>query len=182
MTFANEKPKNNFKIFSNIEEEITKKNLNNQHDKEKLKINKSKKIHYPNKKRNYNYEITRQTREEDTNFDIYKTNTKKNINRQTNGNVKIKKSNKVYYPKDKTDTIKIQESNSEKDIWYNIKVYPTHAKDRFKKIKSLNKINTKIKKDFALIGPILEDNLGEITKALNIRGYKELEYIKIEQN
>ncbi|WP_040235851.1 hypothetical protein [Borrelia crocidurae] len=164
--FANEKLKDDFKIFSNIEKEITNKT-----NKSKPKINKSNKINYPHKKINYYHEIRRK---KNKNFKSYN---KEHINNHTNGTVKIKKSKKIYYPQDK---INIQESNLEKNVWYNIKVYPTNIKDRFNKIKLLNNINTKIKKDFALIGPILEDNLGEITKALNIRGYNELEYIKLE--
>ncbi|AHH03057.1 Hypothetical protein BHY_0106 [Borrelia nietonii YOR] len=174
MLFSNEEPGNNLKIFSNIEEEIISKKPNYKYSKAKPKLNKSNKINYPHTQKNYHHNTTRG---KNRNIQIDKPNKKQNVRKPTNNIVKIRQSNKIYYPKDK---INIQPSNSEKNVWYNIKVYPTHTKDRFNKIKSLNKINTQIKKDFALIGPIPEDNLGEITKALHIRGYNELEYIKIE--
>ncbi|AAX17443.1 hypothetical protein [Borrelia turicatae] len=176
MLFSNEKFENNLKIFSNVEKEITGKKSNYQYSKEKPRINKSNKINYPHKKEDYHHNIIKK---KDTNLQIDKTNKKQDVQKPINNIVKIRKSNKIYYPQDKNN---IQTSKSKKNIWYNIKVYSTHTKDRFKKIKALNKINTQIENNFALIGPILEDYLGEITKALHVIGYSELEYIKVEQN
>lgn len=163
-------------LFPNIEKEITSKKSNYQYSREKPKINKSNKINYPHKKEDYHHNIIRK---KDPNLQIDKTNKKQDAQKPINNIVKIRKSNKIYYPQNKNN---IQTSKSKKNIWYNIKVYSTHTKDIFKKIKALNKINTQIENNFALIGPISEDNLGEITKALQIIGYNELEYIKIEQN
>ncbi|APR64610.1 hypothetical protein baBA2_000099 [Borrelia anserina] len=173
--FSSEQLENNIKQLSNIEEEIIDPKPNHQYIKENLKITQSNKIKYPYKKEDYNHKIVEK---KERNRRIDQIN-KKDIKKPENNIVEIRKTNKIYYPQDKTN---IQISHSEQNVWYNIKVYPTHKKDRFKKIKELNKINMEIKKDFALIGPILEDNLGEITKALHIRGYNELEYIKIKQN
>lgn len=163
-------------MLHSIDKEITGKKSNYQYSKETPKINKSNKINYPHKKEDYHHNIIRK---KNTNLQIDKTNKKQDAQKTINNIVKIRKSNKIYYPQDKNN---IQKSKLKKNIWYNIKVHSIHTKDRFKKIKALNKINTQIENNFALIGPISEDNLGEITKALHIIGYNELEYIKVEQN
>ncbi len=174
MLFSNTKLDNHLKIYSNIEEEIKNQKSNYQHKKEKPEIHKSNTINYPYKKENYHHKVIKK---KDQNLQINQTYKKQDIRKPINNSIKIRKSKKIYYPQDK---INVQTSNLEKNVWYNIKIYPTHTKDGFNKIKALNKTNTYVNKDFALIGPILEDDLGKITKTLHIIGYHELEYIKIE--
>ncbi|BCR21545.1 hypothetical protein [Borrelia sp. HM] len=172
MLFSNnEQLDNNLKPVLNVEEELinNKSNYNKYNSKEKTKINKSSTIKYPEKK-----EKIHSLKAINKKYQNLKTNKKQNNKKYRNNILAIKKSSKINYPK--------KTSHSKKNIWYNIKIYPTNEQDTFTRLKEINNINKQIKTNFALIGPILENNLDEITKSLKIIGYDELEYIKINAN
>ncbi|BCR19053.1 hypothetical protein BmHoA_00102 [Borrelia miyamotoi] len=173
MLFSNEQLGNNLKPVSNVKEAIIGKKSSHQCcSKEKTKINKSHITKYPQKKEIHSRNIIKKKHKNP------QTNKKQNIKIPINNIVQIRKSGKINYPHNNINTQ--SSKNSKKNIRYNIKVYPTHEKEKFTKLKEINKINKKIKKDFALIGPILEDQLDKITKVLYIKGYNELEYIRID--
>ncbi|WP_445435808.1 hypothetical protein [Candidatus Borreliella tachyglossi] len=178
MLFSDEYTNNTFKLSSNVEEEIIGTKLKHKYKKDATSINQSNAIRYPETQKAYHYDIT-DTKDSILAARKHSTCKKKIIGTPTNNPIEIRESGKVQYPYDKVNT---QTSKSDNIIWYNIKVYPNHKKDKFKKIKTINEVNVQIEKDFALIGPVLEDNLGTITKILAIKGYNSLEYIKIKQN
>ncbi|AYE35999.1 hypothetical protein DB313_00525 [Borrelia turcica IST7] len=173
-----EELKGNLKLSSDVEKELLDIKLNE--NKEDTSINQSTEIKYPQTQKIYNYDLTtkKDSKKIEKNLSY---NKHENAKITANNNIEIRQSSKIQYPKDR---VNIREEHSGKNTWYNIKVYPNYNNDNFKKIKTINAINskmkTKINKNFALIGPILEDNLGKITKTLATKGYSELEYIKIE--
>ncbi|QMU98913.1 hypothetical protein F0310_00485 [Borrelia sp. A-FGy1] len=165
------------KIFTDTNKGFILKTKSNE-NKEDIRINQLSKIQYPQKFYNCNLIAQKNYKKIENNIS-YRKNEDSKIT--TNNNIEIRQSSKIQYPKDR---LNIRENFSKKNTWYNIKIYPNYNNDNFKKIKTINAINNKMKiqinKEFALIGPILEDNLGTMTKILTTKGYNDLEYIKIE--
>ncbi|WKC57687.1 hypothetical protein [Borrelia sp. P9F1] len=168
------------KLSSDVERELSGRGTGK--NKSGVIINQSTRIKYPQSRGVYghghSFESKNGSRKLDRNPSYIK-NENSGINET--GNIEIRQSDKIQYPRDTTN---IGKEKSERNTWYNIKIYPNYTNDKFERIKAINAINremkTQVNKNFALIGPISEGNLGMITKTLVTKGYSELEYIKIK--
>ncbi|UGQ15812.1 hypothetical protein [Borrelia sp. RT5S] len=186
--FSSEGPRDTLKLSSDVEKEISGGEAGK--NKGNVNINRSTRIKYPQSRRVYgrDFELENDSREMGKDLSYGKNEdagiavNNEDAGIAVNNAIEIRRSDKIQYPQ--VDMLGKTRKKSERGTWYTIKIYPNHNSDKFKGIKTINAINremkTQVNKNFALIGPISEDNLGAITKTLATRGYNELEYIKVK--
>ncbi|UER67313.1 hypothetical protein LKV13_00510 [Borrelia sp. BU AG58] len=181
LALFSEESKDKLRLSSDVERELS--GSKSDKDGEDASINQSARVRYPRSVKGQSQDMgLKKISIEDGRVLSY---SKKNRSTKVGANsiIEIRQSERILYPR---DSMHMREGGSGKntEVWYKIKVYPKYNSDRFEKIKKINAINsemrTRVNKDFALIGPVLEDDLGTITKTLATKGYDDLEYIKIE--
>ncbi|UGQ16922.1 hypothetical protein [Borrelia sp. RT1S] len=179
LVFSSESPRDTLKVSSVVEREISGGEAGK--NKGNVNINRSTRIKYPQSRRVYGRDLELENDSREMGKDLsYGKNEDAGI--AVSNAIEIRRSDKIQYPQ--VDMMGKTRKKSERGTWYTIKIYPSHNSDKFERIKTINAINremkTQVNKNFALIGPISEDNLGTITKTLATRGYNELEYIKVK--